>query len=140
MNSIAYVLFILFLLSQATKIVNARQLNVNLSPRAVMNDNEKLIPPKAGFEEREHRMTHIGGFAPSRATFEGIENREKRISPLGRFTPSVKENEEREKRRPPLGRVASSFEESEKREKRRPPKGRLIPPNGMLAPSGATFK
>ena len=159
MNSIIYILFISFLLIQATKIVTAKPLHVNLSPPVTTNENEKLTqkgPHKALLEEKEKRIPPPGRFVPSGATFEESEEREKRIpwppivgfAPsgesqerekripwphLGRFVPSG-ESEEREKRIPwpPLGGFAPSGE-SEEREKRHPP-------NDKFSPSGTTFK
>ena len=111
MNSVVYVLFISFLLSQATTIVNARPQNVDLSPSVTTKDNnEKLITHKTGSEEQE-----------------------KRIPPPGIRPSPGKESEEREKRVPPAGISTPTGKESEEREKR-------IPPPGIFAPSGPTFE
>ena len=64
MNSVIHILFVSFLLSQALTIVNARPLNVNLSPSVTNNDNVELIPNKARFEERERREFHLKAGMP----------------------------------------------------------------------------
>ena len=61
MNSITYILFISFLLIQATKIVTAKPLHVNLSPPVTTNENEKLtqLGPHKALLKKRRREFHL---------------------------------------------------------------------------------